>query len=183
LSSFLAGGLLFHSTGIALGAEKASAAFTFKARDLAGTTLDLKDLLQKGPVLLDFWATWCKPCAASLPEIEALYKRYGPRGLSVIGISIDGPRNYAKVRPFVARAGLTYSMVLDEDGNLQQSYRITAVPTAVLIDGSGAVLRVRQGYRPGEGKLLEADIRSLLPSEDSPPPGSDGKSSLVSPGR
>ena len=79
----------------------------FKTRDVRGTVLDLETLRRKGPVLVDFWATWCKPCLSSLTELERWHRAYGPNGLTVIGVSVDGPRNQAKVRPFAARLGLS----------------------------------------------------------------------------
>jgi cytochrome c biogenesis protein CcmG, thiol:disulfide interchange protein DsbE len=135
----------------------------FKARDVTGEPLQLYRLLQRGPVLLDFWATWCKPCVESLPELQRWHRVYGPRGLTVVGVSVDGPRNFSKVRPFAASRGLTYSMVIDHDGTIQQLYQVLAVPTAFLIDSSGTIVRVRMAYRPGEGGAFERVIEGLLP--------------------
>jgi peroxiredoxin len=139
-----------------------SIAPSFKVRTLEGRTLELNELRSHGPVLVDFWATWCKPCVASLPELEDLHKRYVARGLTVIGVSIDGPRNFAKVRPFVARTGLTYPIVLDEEGDLQEGFRVVAVPTSFLIGRDGAITRVQQGYRPGETAALATAIETAL---------------------
>lgn len=136
----------------------------FTLRTLDGARLDLTTLLERGPVLLDFWATWCKPCVASLPELDALSRVYGPRGLTVVGVSIDGPRNGARVRPFVSRLKLGYAIGLDEDGSLQQDYRVTAVPTALLIDRGGHIVLRRQGYLPGEGARLREALEALLPT-------------------
>jgi cytochrome c biogenesis protein CcmG, thiol:disulfide interchange protein DsbE len=136
-------------------------------RDLKLLTVDRKPLSldearRTGPVLVDFWATWCKPCLASLPEIQALHRKYGPRGLTVVGVSIDGPRNAARVRPFVARLGLTYPIVFDDDGRLQQRFDVRGVPNAVLVDTSGAIVRRFTGYRPGEGAALARAIEDAL---------------------
>ena len=144
------------------------AAPRFTVQDVQGHTLDLAELLHHGPVLVDFWATWCVPCVQSLPELEALHRRYGPLGLTIVGVSVDGPRNFARVRPFVASRGLTYPIVLDRDGRLQQSYQVLAVPTAVLIDTAGTIVQVRVAYRPGEGAKLEDAVRALLPAAKSP---------------
>jgi peroxiredoxin len=136
---------------------------TFTVTDVAGTKLDLATLLQRGPVLLDFWATWCRPCVESMPELERWHHDYGPRGLTVIGISVDGPRNAAKVRPFAASHGATYPIVVDRDGALQERYHVVALPTAFLIDTAGVIRRVRLAYRPGEDATLERDLQALLP--------------------
>ena len=142
----------------------AAPAARFRVTALDGTKLELETLRRRGPVLIDFWATWCKPCLASIPEIEALHRRLASRGLTVIGVSVDGPRNYSKVRPFVARLGITYPVVLDPDGRLQADYQIRAMPTTVLIDTAGAIAHVMQGYRPGEEARLAAAIEKLLPA-------------------
>ena len=141
-----------------------AAAPDFRVRAATGEKLELAALRARGPVLIDFWATWCAPCLASLPELQSLHRRAGPRGLKVIGVSIDGPRNHAKVRPFAARLGLTFPIVLDEDGRLQDAFHVRVVPTAILIDTSGAVVLVTQGYRPGEGGRLEAAVAAQLGS-------------------
>jgi peroxiredoxin len=136
----------------------------FRARDLEGRSLDLAALHARGPVVVDFWATWCKPCIASLPELERMRQALAGRGVSFVGVSVDGPRNYSKVRPFVARLGLRFPIVLDEDGALQEKFHVRAVPTTFVIDRDGRIAKVFTGYRPGEASLLRATIEGLLGS-------------------
>ncbi len=145
-----------------------------KLKTVDDRTLDLPALLARGPILLDFWATWCKPCIASLPEIEALHERHAARGLTVIGVSIDGPRNLARVRPFAQRLGLTYPIVFDGDGRLQELFNVRAVPTALLIGKHGKVIAIHEGYRPGEGDRLAKEIEALL-AADSTDTGAAGR--------
>ena len=136
----------------------------FRVETLDRATFELDLARRKGPVLLDFWATWCRPCLEALPEIEDLYLEYRAAGFTVLGISIDGPRNFPKVRPFARRLGLSYPIALDEDGELQRLYQVAAVPTSVLVDTAGRIVRIQQGYRPGEIAELEAVLKGLLPS-------------------
>ena len=165
-----AGTTLLFGAGAAPGGplSRTHAAPRFECRDLRGGRVELSELLHRGPVLIDFWATWCKPCVESLPRLEAWQRQYGPSGLTVLGVSVDGPRNFSKVRPFVASLGLTYPIVIDKDGRLQQLYQVLAVPMAFLIDTSGVVIETRTGYRPGEDAALEAAIRAALPSAPGP---------------
>jgi peroxiredoxin len=100
--------------------------------------------------------------------LERWHSTYGPRGLTVIGISVDGPRNYAKVRPFATRLGITYPIVMDPDERLRHLYQVVAMPTALLIDREGRIRQVRVGYHPGEGADMEIAITSML-SPGSPP--------------
>ena len=81
----------------------------------------------------------------------------------MLGVSLDGPRNYAKLRPFAARLGITYPLAIDEEGLMQQRYQVRAMPTTILIDTAGVVVKVTQGYRPGDGDELRAAVRALLP--------------------
>lgn len=131
-------------------------------RTVSGAKLALGDSLAKGPVLLDFWATWCRPCEHSLPAVQRLHERVGARGVSVVGVSIDGPRNWARVRPFAARLGLTFPIVIDEDGALARRFRVQAVPTSVLLAADGRVIRTHSGFHPAEEESLQAAIDVLL---------------------
>ena len=139
-------------------------ALPFRATSVEGKSVELGALLARGPVVLDFWATWCKPCVVSLPAIERLQRKYRDQGLSVVAISIDGPRNFSRVRPFASKLGLSMPVVLDEDGELQQHYQVTAVPTSVLIAPDGRIVRVHAGYLPGQEDELESAVRALLPA-------------------
>ncbi len=149
--------------------EHAKAA-TFRLRALDGERLDLDELRARGPVVLDFWATWCEPCVQALPELEQVRRRWQERGVTVIGVSIDGPRNQARVRPFAARLGLEYAILFDADGSLQRDYQITAVPTTVVVDTAGHVAYTSEGWWPGETKKIERLLTTLLPDSGSAHP-------------
>ena len=73
----------------------------FNLRSPEGKRVHLKSLLEEGPVLLDFWATWCKPCIKAMPKLQEIYDQYSERGLTVIGVNEDGPRGQSKVKPFL----------------------------------------------------------------------------------
>jgi thiol-disulfide isomerase/thioredoxin len=111
---------------------------------------------------VDFWATWCKPCKMALPEVQKLHEKYADRGLSVIGVSLDGPRNTPKVRPFTQQLGLTFPNVIDEKGDFGRAFRILGLPTSILIAPDGKVVSTKMGYRPGEGERLAVEIEKLL---------------------
>jgi cytochrome c biogenesis protein CcmG/thiol:disulfide interchange protein DsbE len=140
----------------------------FTVVSLAGQKLDLAEIRSHGPVVLDFWATWCKPCLMALPELEKLHARYRDRGLTVIGISVDGPRNAAKVRPFAGKLRVRFPVAIDRDENIQQLYQVKACPTTFLIAPDGRIVWYRQGYLPGDGDALGEAIASLLDSTATP---------------
>jgi len=152
------------ATSALAGAEEPGAklAPSFKLRSVDGKVLDSAVLLERGPVLLDFWATWCKPCITALPELQQLHAKWEAKGLTVVGISEDGPRNFSKVRPFASRMGLTYALALDEDGSVQGRYQVRALPTTILIGRDGRIVSLHQGYRPGVAGELDAAIAEIL---------------------
>jgi peroxiredoxin len=136
----------------------------FEVRSLEGDGLSLDALLEKGPVLVDFWATWCKPCVTSLPAVERLWTAHRAAGLTVIAVSIDGPRNFAKVRPFARSLGLTFPVVIDTDGALARRFDVVAVPTSVLIAPGRRIAHVQVGYTAGQEEALARAIEALLPA-------------------
>jgi thiol-disulfide isomerase/thioredoxin len=167
----LAGVLSAHPAGI--GAEEkpearslASALASLTLPDLDGKQVQLSSLLGRGPVILDFWATWCKPCLLALPELEKLYVDLGPRGLQVVGINEDGPRNAGKVKPFLKSKGATTPVLLDLNREAQGRLQAIALPTTLLLDADGVVLHTSFGYRPGELDALRAQIEPLLRKPD-----------------
>lgn len=134
----------------------------FQLPDLSGKQIALQDLLKKGPVVVDFWATWCKPCVKSLPKMQQLFEKYQADSLTVVGINVDGPRNRSKVKPFVNSLGIKFPILIDENGEVLQRYRLVSIPATVIISADGNIVKVHTGYRPGDEKILEKEIQKLL---------------------
>ncbi|HMU41208.1 MAG TPA: redoxin family protein [Pseudomonadota bacterium] len=98
---------------------------------------------QRGhPVLLDFWATWCGPCKESLPLVNEVHRRLGPKGLRTIAIEIEGAEQNAKR----FAAALRLSMPLGSDsGAVASAYKVEQIPLTVLIDSEGRIRKVFRG--------------------------------------
>ncbi len=134
----------------------------FTLRDLDGKQVHLSDFGGK-VVLLDFWATWCVPCQAELPQLEELYEKNKDAGLVVVGIAMDGPESVAQVLPFSHRYNLTFPTLLDEETRVVNAYNPQRIaPMTVLIDKRGIIARVRNGYNAGDEKLIADDVANLL---------------------
>lgn len=141
----------------------------FSLPDLDGKTVTLDQLIGKGPLVIDFWATWCTPCTKALPKYQELYRKYRDRGLTIVAVNEDGPRSRAKVRSFVSSLGLTFPVLLDTDGEVMRRFRVQGLPALLLLSAEGDILHSKQGYRPASEKELEALIIPLLPEKNVSP--------------
>jgi thiol-disulfide isomerase/thioredoxin len=128
----------------------------FSRTDLQGARIDLAEFRGK-VVLLDFWATWCAPCRLEMPTLAQWQKQYGPRGLRVLGVSIDDSE--APVRQLVDKIHLDYPVVMG-NARLASLYGIEGVPDIFLIDRHG-IVRGRFAGDPDTG-ALESEVRKLL---------------------
>ena len=135
----------------------------FTLRDLDGREVHLSDYLGKDVILIDFWATWCVPCAAELPHLEELYKQHKDQGFVVLGIAMDGPETIAQVSPFARRYDLSFPVLLDDETKVVGVYNPKrTAPLSILVDRKGQIARIRQGYSAGDEKLIAEDVSSLL---------------------
>jgi thiol-disulfide isomerase/thioredoxin len=111
---------------------------------LDGATLRLGDL-QGRPVWVNFFATWCPPCRAENPDIEATYREYQGAGSDLAIVALSLGEDAATVRDYVQKTGLTYTIGLDTSTLIAATYRVTGLPTHVFIDRTGVVRSIRVG--------------------------------------
>jgi peroxiredoxin len=141
----------------------AQQAVDFTLKDLAGQSQTLSEIYPKGPVLLNFWATWCVPCAKELPHLQRMHDQYRESGFRVLAISVDGPDRLAKVSSFIGRYGYTFPVLLDPESKVVTLYNPQLVlPYSVLVDKNGRIRYAHQGYSPGDESPLEQKIIELL---------------------
>ena len=138
--------------------------------DLDGKKHDFQEFLIEGPVLLNFWATWCKPCLAELPKIEEFHEEWAGRGLQLITVSIDDAKTQKQVKPFVHRHGFEFPVYTDPNQEAFRKLGGRAVPFNVLIDTDGTILDAHFGFRPKDPEKWGEILLELLgpaPSEES----------------
>jgi peroxiredoxin len=142
----------------------------FELDSLDGDTIRLNDLLGKQVILLDFWATYCDPCLTAMPHLQAVYERYAGSGLTVLGISIDGPESIANVRSTVARLGVKFPILLDDESRVVAQYNPrTSAPFSVLIGRDGQILAQQEGFTTGNGKALEDAVAKAVAAPKTQP--------------
>jgi peroxiredoxin len=135
----------------------------FKLRNLEGKNVSLSDLLEDGPVIVDFWATWCKPCLRAFPGLQEILSKYRDRGLSVIAISVDSPKSRSRVGPLIKSKKYTFEVLLDTQGRVAEKYNAIMLPRTVLVDREGEIIFAATGYRPSNHEKLEEVLASILP--------------------
>ncbi len=149
-------------------AERAAASFTLK--DVNGKKFDLKPSLGKDVVVVNFFATWCAPCMAELPSLQALHEKYEKDGVKVVVISIDDAKESAKVKPLVREQNLTFPVLLDTQTKVVTLYNPKKiVPFTVVIDKSGNVVSEHFGFKSGDEARLEEQVKGLLGSIEAAP--------------
>ena len=138
---------------------------SFSLRNLDGELVSLNDYLGKQPIILDFWATWCKPCLKNLPKLEKIYQDYAEQGLVVLAINEDGTRSLSKVEPMVNSLGLTFPVLIDENRDVMRLYRVNGLPTTLVIDRNKEIVFTLRGYRPGDEEALYKKLEALFPEK------------------
>jgi thiol-disulfide isomerase/thioredoxin len=129
----------------------------FKLTSLDGKPLTLADSHGK-VILLNFWATWCGPCRAEIPDLVGLQNKYKDR-LQVIGLVVDGD-DPDEIKRFVEESGINYPVALATDDIRMQYGGIGALPTSFVLDSQGRVVQKHEGLR--NPVLYEVEIRALL---------------------
>jgi len=132
----------------------------FAVRTLQG---DTARIAAGEPVtLLHVWATWCGPCEKEFPEIEALQKEFGPRGLRIVAVSVDEGDDDAGVRSFVNEKGATFEIGRDPAGTVRRLYQGIGVPESYLIGADGKLLVRQFGAIPEGATAMRAAIEQAL---------------------
>lgn len=133
-----------------------------KLEDLDGNMVQLKSYLGKAPVLISFWATWCKPCQEELVEYNKLYNKYKSKGFQMLGISIDDEKTVAKVKPFVKSRNYNFTVLLDSNSDAAREFYVQDVPNTFLVDKKGNIVSSHHGYKRGDELELNKNIEELL---------------------
>ncbi len=121
-----------------------------------GESLTLSDLRGQ-PVVLNFWATWCPPCRAEMPDLQAASRQFNGR---VVFLGIDQGESAAEVSRFRDEYGITYPLLVDADSRVNDEYGIRALPTTIFVDAEGVVSEVYSGIL--NQAILENRLQRLL---------------------
>jgi len=111
-------------------------------------------------VIVDFWASWCKPCRESIPWLNQLRGRYGSKGLVIIGVNVDA--NRADAERFLRDVPIDFDVVYDPEGKLARQFSLQGMPSTFVYDRGGKLAQTLLGYREARRAEHEAQIQVLL---------------------
>lgn len=156
--------LLIFTLIVALVAPAASAALpSVTLKDLKGRTVDTAKLSNNGkPMIISFFAGWCKPCKRELNAINEVYADWQDEtGVKLVAISIDKAQDASKVKPYVDAEGWEYEILLDPNSDFMRAMGIQQIPHLLIIDGSGKIVESRSGYTEGSESHIIEKLREI----------------------
>jgi cytochrome c biogenesis protein CcmG, thiol:disulfide interchange protein DsbE len=136
--------------------------FDFSLEDLDGNTVTLTSLLEKGPVMISFWALWCIPCKEEMKIMSEIYNKYKDSGFVYVAMNQDTPKSSAKVKSYIESKEYKFIVLLDSDAHVFENFGGQNLPYSVLMNKKGDVVKTYTGYVPGDESKIENDLVELI---------------------
>ncbi len=149
---------MFDDLGI-LAVSQTDSAVDFRLADLNGKKISLSDFRGK-VVFLNFWATWCAPCRVEMPAMQKLHSRFKGQNFAMVAVNLQ--ESARKVRDFVERYKLTFTVLLDSHGEVGSRFAVRALPTTFILDKSGRIMGQALGAREWNSKKMVALFNLLV---------------------
>ncbi len=129
---------------------------------LDGKQVRLSALLEEGPLLVSFWATWCAPCKKEMIFLEEFHQKYNENSFRVLAISTDSPKSMSKVKSYIRAKKYTFLVGIDPNQEIAKKMNALLMPTTLILTKDRKVSWYHQGFIPGDEKEIEAQIRAVL---------------------
>ena len=144
----------------AFAASSSGPAPAFQLSGRNGKAIDLSQY--KGQVvMINFWATWCKPCRDEMPLLEDIYKKYKPMGFTLVGVNVE-PDSKAAEAWLAKQKPVSFPIAFDTDSKVSKMYKVAVMPSTVFVDRKGNIRIMHKGYKPGDENIYLTQIRSML---------------------
>ena len=129
---------------------------------LDGKQVRLSVLLEEGPLLVSFWATWCAPCKKEMIFLEEFHQKYNENSFRVLAISTDSPKSMSKVKSYIRAKKYTFLVGIDPNQDIAKKMNALLMPTTLILNKDRKVSWYHQGFIPGDEKEIEVQIRAVL---------------------
>ena len=129
---------------------------------LNGKLINISSFLENGPILINFWATWCAPCLKEMKFLDKFNKKYIDSGFQVVSINTDTPRSLSKVKSFVKSRGYSFNILLDPKSEYIRKAGGKVLPYLLLVNTDGTIFKRHMGYNPGDEITLEKEILEMI---------------------
>jgi len=129
-----------------------------KIRMLNGEFSELSNYVGEGPLLLEFWTTWCPNCPKQMGYLSDIAEHFKDTGLKVLGINQNNPKIVNKVKPYIQNRNFSYDIAIDPESKLGEYFSINGIPTLLLVDESGNVINRYVGYSSGQEEDYIKDL-------------------------
>ena len=136
---------------------------SIKVKTLDGNSINIQEIENDGnPIVISFWATWCKPCKKELNNISEIYEEWQDEtNVKLVAISIDDSRSMSKVGPYINASDWEYDIFLDPNGELKRAMGVSTVPHTFLLNGKKEIVWQHRGYVDGDEDKLFSEIKKL----------------------
>ena len=133
-----------------------------KIRMLDGSSATIHELVEDGPLMIDFWATWCVPCKKVMKFLDQYHQEFEDEGFKVLMINTDTPRSIGKVKSYVRSQDYKFIVGMDPNKMISKKLNGMVMPTLILVDKGGEIKWRHQGYIPGEEVEIKNQIEMLI---------------------
>ncbi|HYH02794.1 MAG TPA: TlpA disulfide reductase family protein [Bacillota bacterium] len=141
------------------GAAVGNRVLDFELSDLDGKKVNLLEVVGKNQVtLVNFWATWCPPCRAEIPELNRFYQKYGKQKVALLAVNLQ--EEPPQVKSFIKKNRIDFPVLTDTAGKVAKLYNVYAIPTTLIIDGKGIIRHVIEGSTTL--KVLDAKVQDVM---------------------
>ncbi len=131
----------------------------FTLKSYAGSNQKLSEF-RGDVVLLNFWASWCGPCRQEMPLLNVLHKKYKKLGFTVIGVNVE--EHSEKARQIVKDVAIKFPILFDSENKVSELYKVSAMPSTVIIDRNGNMRYLHKGYKPGDMVAYKKWVKKLV---------------------